>query len=148
MSSDSPKKSIAKNDIGRYIGSIFYFGAAIILFTVTVFLYLKVEANPPALVYYVRAWLWCISTTFFGFSAIAYRSSKKNHETPAWPYYATSYLLALLLAASLTAGIVLLVAEEELGIFLLISTPVSFAIGFGVDTILKKPLSMIDGLWN
>ncbi len=84
-------------DKSRLYGAKIYFVLSIIIFG-AIFLIWKWNYFTDAPLPGFRNWrriLWCISWSFLGFSAIAHKSSKKNHTGSAWPSYATVYPLAL-----------------------------------------------------
>jgi hypothetical protein len=129
-------------DKGRLAGSIVYFAlGGIILAAALIWRRDEVFYDTPRQGF-SNTWriAWCIAFVFWGFAAIAYRSSKVGpHSSRASKSYPTRYLITLILISVLVFAVLPTFDRSSGYLFYFYSVPILFILGYNSDT-LQKPL--------
>ena len=81
---------------------------------------------------YLYRFFWCLASSFFGFSVIAFRG-RYNPKSP-FPEYLTYYLPLLIVISSLVFSVLYLLAKASGILFYSISFTVCFILGYLVDS--------------
>jgi hypothetical protein len=113
----------------RVIFAIAYFlsGCLIIWFFRKDMFYLSPMENT----YNFYRFLWCVSSTFFGFSAIAF--GLRCHKPSPFPEYLFHYPLQIFAMSSLVFGVLHLWDRTVSYVFYYLSFGICFTLGFLVD---------------
>jgi hypothetical protein len=137
-------------DKSRLYGAKIYFVLSILIFG-AIFLIWKWNYFTDAPLPGFRNWrriLWCISWSFLGFSAIAHKSSKKNHTGSAWPSYATVYPLALVFISMIVFSVLHIFEGTKNYLFYFLSTPICFVFSYSIDQLIEKKFAYLKELFN
>jgi hypothetical protein len=91
-----------------------------------------VESEMTGYSYFFR-FLWCFSFASFGLAVIALYWHRQGNLSSAWPKYASSYPLQLLITASLVLGLLHFWERTSGYTFYYLSGSLCFMLGFMVD---------------
>lgn len=136
-------------DRGRFIGFGVYLLVSLLIIVVSVkifgwkFIFYNEAVdgfgNYPRLI-------WCLACVFLGFSMIAYRASMVSHENSAFPDYYLSYLLTLVLVASVDFAFFHIFQSTSNYLFYFLSGPLGFTFGYHADQAKINPLGLFSTL--
>jgi hypothetical protein len=127
-------------DKGRFTGFIVYLILGVLTIAATLIWWQdEVFYDAPR---HANLWriVWCIPFVFWGFAAIAFRSSKVgSHSSPASKSYTTRYPITLILISALVFAALHTFDRSSGYLFYFYSGPILFILGYNVDT-LQIPL--------
>lgn len=136
-------------DEGRFVGSLIYFFGGILILN---FFIQKFGLN---FIFYDKAisgfgnyprLIWCLVCVFLGFALIAYRASKGRHGDKAFPQYYLSYLVTLLIVASVDFAFFHIFQPTSNYLFYFLSGPMGFILGYYADQAKTNPLGLFSTL--